>query len=63
MNVVNYKRWMEEQGFEDVVEKTFYWPTSTWVEGRYYKLVAAYFQAHILNGIEGMSLKVIRPLG
>ena len=27
-NVVHYKRWMEEIGFEDVVEVTFYMPTN-----------------------------------
>jgi hypothetical protein len=63
MNVINYKRWMEEIGFEDVVEKSFHWPTNTWVKGRYHKQIAAYFQADMLNGIEGMSLKVIGQLG
>lgn len=50
-------------GFVDVVEKTFYWPTSTWAKGRYYKQLAAVFQADMLNGIEGMSLKIIGKLG
>ena len=61
--MVDYKRWMEELGFETVVEKTFYWPTNAWAKGRHYKHVGAYFQADILNGIEGMSLKVIGQLG
>jgi hypothetical protein len=62
-NAIHYKRWMEEVGFEDVVEKSFYWPTSPWAKGKYYKEVAALFQADMLNGLEGMSLKVIGQLG
>jgi hypothetical protein len=62
-NVVNYKRWMEEVGFVDVVEKSFYWPTSSWAKGSYYKQIGALFQADMLNGLEGMSLKVIGTLG
>ena len=54
---------MEEVGFEDVVEKDFYWPTSAWTKGKYYKQIAALFQADMLNGLEGMSLKVIGVLG
>lgn len=63
MNVPHYKRWLEETGFEDVVEKNFYWPTNGWARGKYFKQVAAFFQQDILNGIEGMSLKVIGQLG
>jgi hypothetical protein len=62
-NVVHYKRWMQEIGFEDVVEKSFYWPTNGWAKGRHYKQIGALFQADMLNGIEGMSLKIIGQLG
>ncbi|KUJ18903.1 S-adenosyl-L-methionine-dependent methyltransferase, partial [Mollisia scopiformis] len=62
-NVLNYKRWLTEVGFEDVVEKSFYWPTNKWVKGKHNKQIAAFFQADMLNGIEGMSLKVIGQLG
>jgi hypothetical protein len=62
-NAVHYKRWMEEVGFEDVVEKDFYWPTSPWAKGKYYKQIAALFQADMLNGLEGVSLKVLGVLG
>jgi hypothetical protein len=62
-NAVHYKRWMEEVGFEDVVEKDFYWPTSVWAKGKYYKQIAALFQADMLNGLEGVSLKVLGVLG
>jgi len=62
-NTVHYKRWLEEIGFEDVVERDFYWPTSAWAKGKYYKQIAALFQADMLNGLEGVSLKVLGVLG
>jgi hypothetical protein len=62
-NVKNYKRWMEEIGFEDVVEKHFYWPLNGWAKGSYYKQIAAYANADFLNGLEGLSLKVYGSMG
>lgn len=62
-NAWNYKRWMEEIGFEDVVERHFYWPMNTWPKGDYFKLVARYCQADFLRGIEGISLKVMQMMG
>jgi len=62
-NVKNYKRWMDELGFEDVVEKTYYLPTNQWAKGKYLKQVGAYFEQDLLNGVEAMSLKVIGCLG
>jgi hypothetical protein len=58
-----YKRWMEEIGFEDVVEETFYWPCGTWAKGKYFKQIGAIVRQNFLNGAEGMSLKVIGSLG
>jgi hypothetical protein len=54
---------MEEIGFEDVVEKHFYWPTSMWAKGRYFKQVAMYCQEDFLNGLEALSLRVMGVLG
>lgn len=62
-NAPHYKRWMEEIGFEDVVERRFYLPTSPWPKGRYFKTVAAYFQEDLLTGLEAISLKVLSLLG
>ncbi|KAF2663539.1 S-adenosyl-L-methionine-dependent methyltransferase [Microthyrium microscopicum] len=59
----NYKRWMEELGFEDVVEKLYYWPTSGWAKGEYYKALAAYWQVNLVGGLEGISMKVMTGLG
>jgi hypothetical protein len=54
---------MEEIGFENVVEKSFYWPTSPWAKGTYYKQIGAIWQADLLNGVEGASLKILGQLG
>jgi Methyltransferase domain len=58
-NTLHYAEWMREIGFEDVVEKNFYWPTSPWAKGEYFKQVAIYFQEDMLNGLEGISMKVL----
>ena len=62
-NVQYYKRWMEEAGFEDVVEKLYYWPTSTWAKGKYFKEVSVYFQEDLLSGLDGISLKIMGLMG
>jgi hypothetical protein len=62
-NVQHYKQWMEDVGFVDVVEKPFYWPTSAWAKGKYYKEVALYWQEDLLRGLEGISLKAMGSMG
>ncbi|KAK3328064.1 S-adenosyl-L-methionine-dependent methyltransferase [Cercophora scortea] len=62
-NVQHYKRWLEEAGFEDVVERRLYYPTSPWPKGKYYKTIAAYFQEDLLIGLDALSLKVMGALG
>jgi hypothetical protein len=36
-NVPNYATWFREIGFVDVAEKQFYWRTSPWPKGQYFK--------------------------
>jgi hypothetical protein len=62
-NCQYYEKWMEEIGFKDVVEKRFYWPTNAWAKGAYYKTVAAWWQADLLQGLEAISLKVMGLMG
>ena len=62
-NAQYYKRWMEEIGFEDVVERNYYWPMNAWAKGRYYKQLSVYAQLDFLKGVEGMSLKVMGSMG
>jgi hypothetical protein len=54
---------MEEIGFEDVVEHQFYWPTSGWPKGKYFKTLAMYWQEDLLSGLEAISLKVMGLMG
>ena len=58
-----YAQWFREIGFEDVVERKFYWPINAWAKGKYYKDIAEMFQEDILNGLEGLSVKVLGNLG
>ncbi|KAH8882141.1 S-adenosyl-L-methionine-dependent methyltransferase [Thozetella sp. PMI_491] len=62
-NVRRYKRFMEEVGFEDVVERNFYWPTNQWAKGKYYKSLAALFQEDMSTGLESISLRLFSLLG
>jgi hypothetical protein len=56
-------QWVEEIGFEDVVELNFYMPTNPWAKGKYFKQVGALLEENYIKGIEGMSLRVIGALG
>ncbi|KAI0431884.1 S-adenosyl-L-methionine-dependent methyltransferase [Xylaria sp. FL1042] len=62
-NVVNYPRYFEEAGFENIVDRRFYWPTSPWAKGKYFKTVAMYFQEDMISGMEGISMKVLQATG
>jgi SAM-dependent methyltransferase len=62
-NAQHYKRWMEEAGFEDVVELRFYWPNGPWAKGEYYKTLGIMFQENLLAGLHGISLRVLTVLG
>lgn len=62
-NVQYYRHYMEELGLEDIAEKNFYWPTSMWARGRYFKDVATFFHENLLRALEGVSLKVMGILG
>ena len=58
-NVPNYKRWMEEVGFEDVQERKFRWPSNQWSEDKKERLLGAWMQAQIENGLlEGVSTRL-----
>jgi len=54
---------MEEAGFEDVVERRFYWPNGPWAKGDYYKTLGVVFQENLLAALDGISLKVLTLLG
>ena len=62
-NVPHYANWMREIGFEDVVEKSFYWPISPWAKGAYFKKLGELWQEDLMNGLEAISLRVMGKLG
>jgi Methyltransferase domain len=64
-NVPNYKRWMIEGGFEDVTEVNFRWPSNQWSSVRKERLLGAWTQAQIDNGmLESVSTRLfIMKLG
>jgi hypothetical protein len=62
-NVVNYPRYFRDAGFENIVERRFYWPTSPWAKGTYFKTVAMYFLEDLTSGLEGISMKVLMATG
>jgi hypothetical protein len=47
----------------DVAEKQFYWRTSPWPKGQYFKELGVLWQEDLLRGLEGISLKVMGQLG
>jgi hypothetical protein len=58
-NVPNYKRWMIEKGFEDVTEVHFRWPSNQWSKVRKERLLGAWTQAQIDNGmLESVSTRL-----
>jgi hypothetical protein len=50
-NVPNYKRWMIEKGFEEVTEVNFRWPSNQWSSIRKERLLGAWTQALVDNGM------------
>jgi hypothetical protein len=58
-NVPNYKRWMIEKGFEEVTEINFRWPSNQWSSIRKERLLGAWTQALIDNGmLESVSTRL-----
>lgn len=61
--VVKYAQWMGEVGFEEIVEMNFYWPTNHWAKGQYMREVAMYYQRDLIDGLEGISLRIMETIG
>ncbi|KAJ9142395.1 S-adenosyl-L-methionine-dependent methyltransferase [Pleurostoma richardsiae] len=62
-NVEKYKQYFEEVGFQNVVERRFYWPVGPWAKGDYYKSLATYFMEDIKRGMEPITMKLLPILG
>ncbi|KAK6603765.1 methyltransferase domain-containing protein [Botrytis cinerea] len=63
-NGAHYKKWMEESGFVDIVERREYAPMSPWAKGQRNKVLSVWVQRNILMGLEGLSMALFtRVLG
>jgi len=58
-NPRQYVEWMEEIGFEDVVERTFYWPTNPWPKDKHLKLIAVYVQENLSQVTKAVSFRMM----
>jgi SAM-dependent methyltransferase len=61
-NAVNYKRWMEEIGFEDVKEKIFEVPTNPWPKGRRAKELGMWFNADLSEARSASKVLLLKML-
>jgi SAM-dependent methyltransferase len=62
-NTTNYKRWMVEKGFEGVTEVKFLWPSNQWSADKREKLLGAWTQAQIDNGmLESVSTRLFMKI-
>ncbi|ESZ94408.1 hypothetical protein SBOR_5201 [Sclerotinia borealis F-4128] len=63
-NGAHYKKWMEEIGFIDIVERREYAPMSTWAKGQRNKVLSVWVQRNLLMGLEALSMALFtRVLG
>ncbi|KAK0709195.1 S-adenosyl-L-methionine-dependent methyltransferase [Lasiosphaeria miniovina] len=59
-----YKKWMEEKGFVNIVEKRFPVPMNPWAKGRNEKMIGAMQMTNNLEGVDGLTMAVFtRSLG
>lgn len=59
-----YKQYLEEVGFVDVVEKRFAWPIGTWARGTHMKHLGTWAKEDVLAGLQGWTMAVLtRGLG
>ncbi|KAL2214517.1 S-adenosyl-L-methionine-dependent methyltransferase [Sarocladium strictum] len=54
--VDEYKKYLADAGFEDIVEVQKKWPTNTWPRDRGHKELGAWAYANLAGGLEGLSL-------
>lgn len=62
--VGRYKEWVEAAGFEDVREVKLAWPTNTWPRDPHHKLLGAWQNQNMMEGLHAISVAVLtRGLG
>lgn len=57
--VPKYKEFLQEVGFEDVVEETYDIPIGTWARGKTNKILGAWCKADTMSVLQGLSLAVL----
>lgn len=63
-NAPHYKTWLEEIGFEEIVERREFATLSPWAKGKRSKYISLWLQHDFLIGIEGWSMALFtRVLG
>lgn len=53
-----FREWLEEAGFEDVIERRFKVPTAPWPKEERMKLIGAFETQSLLEGAQAFSLRV-----
>ncbi|KAF4637046.1 hypothetical protein G7Y89_g1041 [Cudoniella acicularis] len=62
--VPQYKQYLQEIGFVDVVEKQLSWPIGTWAKTQRMKMLGAWCKENVLSGLQGWTMAVLtRGLG
>jgi hypothetical protein len=62
--VAKYKQYLEEAGFEDVVEKRYEWRLGKWAKGERMKVLGELYREDLLSVLEPFSIAVMtRGLG
>ncbi|KAI9742701.1 MAG: hypothetical protein M1818_003842 [Claussenomyces sp. TS43310] len=60
----SYRQWLQEAGFQDVVEVKFSQPTNTWARGERNKLLGLWNNQNMLEALHAISIAVLtRGLG
>lgn len=57
--VYEMKRWLEEAGFEDVVETIFRWPIGPWPKDKHWKEIGRWQRLHVETGLENWGLATL----
>jgi hypothetical protein len=57
--VQHYKRWFEEAGFQDVIERRFCWPLNPWAKGKRMKTIGLWSMQNALEGVNSISMAIM----
>jgi Methyltransferase domain len=59
-----YKDWFIEAGFEEVVERIYYWPSNPWPKGKKNKMLGLWTMTNTLDAVNAISMAMMtRVLG